>query len=168
MSKITDLYDYFLQCPHLKSLLPITTEIERGKDVFIPRGSSPVYAIVNENVDVVGNYNSIMMPFPSIFEDWQINCYRYADPNDETQNGDNINIINHDDVEKICKWLFEKNAKKQLPEYGGEKVFGIIPTETKPGIWGADVDRQQIVYAITIRVYFVNPNERVEVEVDGY
>ena len=55
MSKITDLYDYFLQCPYLKQLLPITSEAERGKDIFFPRGSSPVYATQNENIDVLGN-----------------------------------------------------------------------------------------------------------------
>ena len=167
MSKITDLYDYFLQCPYLKQLLPITAEAERGKDIFFPRGSSPVYATQNENIDVLGNYNATMTPYPSIFEDWQMNCYRYADPNDETQDSENINIVNHDEVEKICKWLFDKNSARELPCYAGEKVFAVVPTETKPGIWGADVDRQEIVYAITIRVYYVNPQPKIEVEFDG-
>ena len=64
MSKITDLYDYFLQCPYLKQLLPITAEAERGKDIFFPRGSSPVYAMQNENIDVLGNYNGTMTTYP--------------------------------------------------------------------------------------------------------
>ena len=45
MSKITDLYDYFLECPECKNLLPITGEADRGKEIFFPRGSSPIYGI---------------------------------------------------------------------------------------------------------------------------
>jgi hypothetical protein len=167
MSKTTDLYDFFLECPYCQDLLPISADTSRGADVFFPRGSSSIYALQNERLDVLGNYSCTMMPYPSIFEDWQMNCYRETDPNDETQNGNNLNIIAHDEVEKICKWILEKNAKRELPKYSGERVFAIIPTETKPAIWGADALTNEIVYAIIVRVYFVNPEKMIDIEYES-
>lgn len=167
MSKITDLYDYFLKCPECKNLLPITGEADRGKEIFFPRGSSPVYAVTNESYDVLGNYNSVFEPYSSVYDDWQMNLYRYADPNDETQDETNINISYYEDVEKICNWLLANNENRDLPDYNGLKIFAIIPTGTMPVIWGADTDNQQITYAITIRVYYVNPNKAIGVEFDG-
>ena len=164
MSKITDLYDYFLNCPQCQDLLPITGEATRGKEIFFPRGSSPIYATQNENLDVLGNYNSTFSPYPSLYEDWQMNLYRYADPNDETQDKTNINIENYEDVEKICNWILQNNTNRYLPKYNGEKVVAIVPTGTMPNIWDADETKQMITYVITIRVYFVNPNPRIEVE----
>ena len=164
MSKITDLYDYFLKCPECKNLLPITGEVDRGKEIFFPRGSSPVYGITNESYDVLGNYNSVFEPYSSVYDDWQMNLYRYADPNDETQDETNINIENYEDVEKICNWILQNNTNRYLPKYNGEKVVAIVPTGTMPNIWDADETKQMITYVITIRVYFVNPNPRIEVE----
>ena len=83
MSKITDLFDYFLNCPQLHDLLAISGEASKGKEIFFPRGSSPIYATQNENIDVLGNYNGTFLPFPSLYEDWQMNLYRHADPNDD-------------------------------------------------------------------------------------
>ena len=167
MSKITDLYDYFLTFPRLKKLLPITSDAERGKDIFFPRGSSPIYAVTDENIDVLGNYNSNMRPYPSMYDDWQINLYRGIDINDETQDETNINIYHYEDVESICNELFARNSKKHFPRYSGEKVFSIFPTGSMPIIWGSDMSKEMITYAITIRVYYVNPHKQIEVEVDG-
>ena len=167
MSKITDLYDYFLECPYLKKLLPISAEEERGKDVFFPRGSSPIYAVTDERYDVLGNYNSTLTPYLSVYDDWQMNLYRYADPSDERQDKTNINIKKYDEVENVNKWILEKNGNKDLPNYNGLKIFGVVPAGTMPVIWGADTERQEITYAITIRVYYVNPNKPVEVEFNG-
>lgn len=168
MSKITDLYDYFLEFPECKNLLPITTEVERGKEIFFPRGSSSVYAVTNEKYDVLGNYNSVFEPYYSVYDDWQMNLYRYADANDDTQNETNINISYYQDVENICNRLLSNNQQRILPDYNGLKVFAIIPTGTMPVVWGADTNNQQITYAITIRVYYVNPNKRIDVEFNEY
>ena len=167
MSKITDLYDYFLEFSNLHDLLPVTAEAERGKEMFFPRGSTPIYGLQNEKIDVLGNYQGTFEPYLSIREDWQFNLFRYADPNDETQDGTNINIENYNDVQAVCNELLAKNAKKIFPNYGGENVIAIIPTGTMPVIWGADIGKQQITYAITIGVYYVNPHRRIEAEIYG-
>ena len=164
MSKITDLFDYFLNCPQLHDLLAISGEASKGKEIFFPRGSSPIYATQNENIDVLGNYNGTFSPFPSLYEDWQMNLYRHADPNDETQDETNVNIEDYEDVEEICNWILRNNANRVLPKYNGEKVVAIIPTGTNPIVWDVDEAKQMITYVITIRVYFVNPNPRIEVE----
>ena len=167
MSKITDLYDYFLTFPQLKKLLPITSDAERGKDIFFPRGSSPIYAVTDENIDVLGNYNSNMTPYPSMYEDWQMNLYRAIDTNDETQDETNINLSYYDDVESVCNEILARNSQKDFPKYSGEKVFSILPTGSMPVIWGSDMSKELITYAITIRVYYVNPQPKIEVEFDG-
>lgn len=164
MSKITDLYDYFLKCPQCQELLPITGAVERGKEIFFPRGSSAVYANQNEQFDVIGNYSSTFTPYKSIYEDWQINFYKDAEPNDEIQDERNINILSYEDVEEVCKWILQNNAKRILPKYNGEKVIAIVPTGTMPIIWDTEEMKKIIAYAITVRIYFINPHPKIEVE----
>ena len=164
MSKITSLFDYMRLCPKLNKLWAIVGEAERGSQVIFPRGSSPIYGMQNERVDVVGNYEGVLAPYASIYEDFQINMYQYADPNDESDAAENVNVLSYQDVEDVCSWILSQNAKRILPVVEGLRIISIEPTGTIPTIWGADEDKQMVAYAITIRLRYVNPNPRIEVE----
>lgn len=164
MSKISSLFDYMRLCPSLTNLWSIVGEAERGTQVIFPRGSSPIYGMENEIKDVTGNYEGIMFPYPSIYEDFQINMYQYADPNDDSTGSNNVNVLSYQEVEDVCTWLLAQNANRKLPQIDGMRIISIEPTGTMPTVWGADEDKQIIAYAITVRLRYVNPNPQIEVE----
>lgn len=163
MSKISELFNYMRQCPQLNNLWSIIGEIEEGSQIIYPRGSSPVYEMVNEGFDVTEAYNGVMMPYPSVFEDFQINMVQTADPNDDSYEADNVNIMSYQEVEDVCKWVFEQNCRRNLPQLQGLKVISVETTGTAPVVWSSDEKNQLIVYAITLRLRYVNPYPRVDI-----
>lgn len=173
MSKITDLFDFMIECPELSGLWLITAEADRGTRVIFNRGSSSVYNMQNEMIDVLGGYSGLLMPYPSVYEEFQINMYQPADPRDSNTGENNINALSYQETENVCTWLFNQNApdkitgKRNLPKFGDEKVIAIIPTGTTSTIWGYDENKQIIIYAITARVYYVNTQPKIEVEFNG-
>lgn len=164
MSKITTLFNYMRQCPQLNNLWSIMGEAEEGAQIIFPRGSSPIYAAQNERFDVAAGYNCTLQPYPSIFEDFQINMVQHADPNDDTYGADNVNVLSYQEVEDVCSWVFKQNAVRNLPKINGLRVVSIEPTGTSPVVWSVDEGEQLIVYAITVRLRYVNPNPRIDVE----
>lgn len=164
MSKITSLFNYMRQCPQLNNLWSIMGEAEEGAQIIFPRGSSPIYAPQNEFFDAVDGYNCTLQPYPSIFEDFQINMVQRADPNDDTYGADNVNVLSYQEVEDVCSWVLTQNAERNLPKINGLRVVSIEPTGTSPVVWSVDEGEQLIVYAITVRLRYVNPNPRIDVE----
>lgn len=167
MSKISTLFEYMRQCPQLNNLWSIFGEIEKGSQIIFPRGSSPIYAVEDEGFDVADEYNGTLAPYPSIFEDFQVDMIQRIDPNDDRNTADNINIVSYDEVEQVCTWLLEQNAKRNLPKIEGLKVLSIEPTGTAPIVWSVDDGQQLIVYAITVRLRYVNPNPRINMSYDA-
>ncbi len=167
MSKISTLFEYMRQCPQLNNLWSIFGEIEKGSQIIFPRGSSPIYAAENEGWDVTGEYVGTLAPYPSIYEDFQIDMVQRTDPNDDRNTADNINIVSYDEVEQVCSWLLEQNAKRNLPKIEGLKVLSIEPTGTAPVVWSVDDKNQLIVYAITVRLRYVNPNPRIDMRYES-
>ena len=164
MSKISSLFDFMRLCPNLTNLWSIVGESERGTQVIFPRGSSPIYGMENEITDIIGNYEGTMVPYPSIYEDFQINMYQYADPSDDSTDSNNVNVLSYQEVEDVCTWILEQNKNRILPRIDGVQVISIEPTGTMTTIWGTDEDQQMIAYAITVRLRYVNPNPQIEVE----
>lgn len=164
MSKITTLFNYMRQCPQLNNLWSIIGDADEGAQIIFPRGSSPIYAAQKEGFDVYDNYNCILQPYPSIFEDFQINMVQRADPNDDTYGADNVNVLSYQDVEDVCSWVLAQNANRNLPKINGLRVVSIEPTGTAPVVWSVDEGEQLIVYAITVRLRYVNPNPRIDIE----
>lgn len=164
MSKITTLFNYMRQCPQLNNLWSIMGEAEEGAQIIFPRGSSPIYEAQNERFDVADDYNCTLQPYPSIFEDFQINMVQHADPNDDTYGADNVNVLSYQEVEDVCSWVLKQNAVRNLPKINGLRVVSIEPTGTSPVVWSVDEGEQLIVYAITVRLRYVNPNPRIDVE----
>lgn len=167
MSKISSLFDYMRQCPQLTNLWPIVGEAEEGAQIIFPRGSSSIYAPQNEMLNVYDGYSCTLQPYPSIFEDFQIDMVQRIDPNDDTEDENNINVLSYQEVEDVCSWLLAQNAIRNLPQIEGMRVISIEPTGTAPVAWSVDEGEQIIVYAITVRLRYVNPNPRIEVEYEA-
>ena len=154
MDRITSLFNYFRQCPQLADLWSIAATEEEGVRVILPQGASPAVQY-DEHIDDLGNYECDIIPYASLYEDYQINCYESYDPNDSSSPQYNLNVLSFEEVRKICAWVSEQNAKGNFPDIG-ENVVAIECNPFVPQIRGISVDEKTLCYFITIRIRYVN------------
>lgn len=163
MSKTTGIITFMRSCPELSNLWAFATTEELGTSVIISRGSSDIFRMENELIDVCGNYSGDVVPYESIYEDFQILCYKPLDPNDNSSPRNNINVLSFEEVENVCDWVREQNRNNNFPIIG-EKVISIESLSTLPLNWGVNLTEGIIAYSITIRIRYVNPEQRKSIE----
>lgn len=163
MNKISELFDYMRQCPQLADLWGIGATEDAGIKVILPQGASQSVQY-QEKIDVYGNYSCEIVPYPSVYEDYQINCYTMFDTNDNSVSETNINIINFDDVQAICDWIAQQNDNGNLPYITGKKVISIECNPFVPQIRYVNTAENIIAYFITVRVRYLNTAKRRCVE----
>ena len=154
MGKYANLFNYFRQCPQLADLWSIAANEQQGVSVILPQGASPARRY-DESVDVDGNYICEIKPYLSLYEDFQINCYKSYDVNDDSQPSLNLNVLTLEDVQAVCDWIEAQDAAKNFPDIG-EKVFAIECLPRVPQIRYADANENVMAYYITVRIRYVN------------
>ena len=164
-NKYQVLFEYFRQCPYLKNLMSIASDSKRGNTVILPQGASPAVQY-QENVDVYGNYECVIEPYPSIYEDFQINCFEWYDVKDNNPPKFNENVLTYEDVCAVCDWVAEQNETNNFPNIG-EKIVSIECNPFVPQIRYVDPDTNTVGYFITIRLRYVNRMKRKMVEYNG-
>ena len=162
MDKYAVLFDYFRQCPHLRNLMSIASESERGNTVILPQGASPVVQY-QERLDVTGFYECVIEPYPSIYEDFQINCYERYDVKDNNPPRFNENVLTYQEVCSVCEWVKAQNEINNFPEIG-EKIVSIECNPFVPQIRYVDPETNTVGYFITVRLRYVNRTPRKTVE----
>lgn len=162
MSKYAKLFDYFRQCPELENLWSIAATEDRGVRVILPQGASPVVQY-QEQIDTIGNYECEIVPYPSVYEDFQINCYEWYDVNDDSAPTRNENVLTLEQVTNICDWIKEQNDIGNFPDIG-EKIVSIECNPFVPQIRGVTPEENTVAYFITVRLRYVNRAQRKTVE----
>lgn len=162
MNKYGILFDYFRKCPVLSNLMSIASDTNRGNTVILPQGASPVVKYI-ENFDNLGFYNCTIEPYPSIYEDFQINCYEWYDVKDNNPPKFNENVLTYEQVCSVCDWVKEQNEKNNFPEIG-EKIVSIECNPFVPQIRYVDPETNTVGYFITVRLRYVNKTQRKGVE----
>lgn len=165
MSKYAKIFEYFRQCPELSELWSIAATEDIGKRVVLPQGASPVVSY-EDFIDTAGNYQCEIVPYPSIYEDFQINCYEWYDVNDGRTPARNENVLSLEAVENICRWIAEQNENRNFPDIG-EKIVAIECNPFVPQIRYVNADEKVVGYFITVRLYYVNRAKRRTVEYNG-
>lgn len=158
MNKYAKIFEYFRQCPELADLWSIAATEDIGKRVILPQGASSAVQY-QESIDTIGNYNCEVVPYPSVYEDYQINCYEWYDVRDNSAPEKNENVLSLEAVENICKWIGEQNDKRNFPEIG-EKVVSIECIPSVPQVRYVNPEENTVGYFITVRLRFVNRAER--------
>lgn len=156
------LFDYFRKCPYLKDLMSIASKDDRGKTVILPQGASPVVQY-QERTFVDGGYECVIEPYPSIYEDFQINCYEWYDVKDSNPPESNENVLTYQEVCGVCDWIREQNEKMNFPDIE-EKIVSIECNPFVPQIRYVDPDTNTVGYFITVRLRYVNRTPRRVVE----
>lgn len=162
MNKYAKIFEYFMQCPQLANLWSIAATEDIGVRVILPQGASAVVQYF-ENIDTVGNYNCEIVPYPSVYEDFQINCYEWYDVKDGSRPSKNENVLSLEDVNEICEWIAEQNELRNFPDIG-EKIVSIECNPFVPQIRYVNSDENTVGYFITVRLRYVNQAERKTVE----
>lgn len=162
MSKYTKIFEYFRQCPELADLWSIAATEDIGKRVILPQGASPAVQY-QEIIDNLGGYNCEIVPYPSVYEDFQINCYEWYDVKDGSAPEHNENVLSLEAVQSICDWVKEQNDMRNFPDIG-EKIVSIECNPFIPQIRYVNQQENTIGYFITVRLRYVNRTPRKTVE----
>lgn len=158
MSKYSKLFDYFRQCPQLSDLWSIAATEDIGKRVILPQGASPAVQY-QEFIDNTGGYNCEIVPYYSVYEDFQINCYEWYDVKDGSPPDRNENVLSLDAVQSICDWVKKQNDAGNFPDIG-EKIVSIECNPFVPQIRYVNADENTVGYFITVRLRYVNRAQR--------
>ena len=118
MSKLTVLTEWLKQCPILESLWNISAYEQDGANVIIPTSSSYRRDFKDE-INVAGDYEAEIVPLPSVYEEYQINCYRTI-----VENDNDFNTLKFGDVEKVIEWITEQDENENFPQT--QKSYVII------------------------------------------
>lgn len=162
MSKYVRLFDFLRQCPELSDLWSIAATEDIGKRVILPQGASPTVQY-RESIDTVGSYQCEVIPYPSIYEDFQINCYEWYDVKDGSTPEHNENVLSLEAVESICRWVAEQNEARNFPDIG-ERVVSIECNPFVPQVRYVNPEENTVGYFITLRIRYVNRAERKTIE----
>lgn len=154
MDKRVQMYKFLRQCPELENLWCIAATEDIGNRVVLPQGASEARSYTDA-FDTVGNYICDIVPYPSVFEDYQINCYEWYDVRDNSAPERNENVLSFEKAQQVCNWIAEQDEKQNFPDIG-EKVVSIECRPFVPQIRYADPDTNTIAYFITVRLRYVN------------
>lgn len=160
--KYAKIFEYFRQCPELADLWSIAATEDIEKRVILPQGASPAVQY-QEFFDSVGGYNCEIVPYPSVYEDYQINCYEWYDVKDGNAPQYNENVLSLEAVQSICDWVKEQNDVRNFPDIG-EKIVSIECNPFVPQIRYVNQQENTIGYFITVRLRYVNRTPRKTVE----
>ena len=162
MDKYAILFNYFRQCPYLKNLMSIASESDKGNTVILPQGASPAVQY-QEQLDVNGFYECTIEPYPSVYEDFQINCYVGMDVNDTSNPFKNYNVLKYNEVVGVCDWVKAQNKANNFPDIG-EMIVSLECNPFVPQIRYVDPTTNTVGYFVTVRLRYVNRTPRKQVE----
>ena len=162
MSKYAKLFEYFRQCPQLSDLWSIAATEDMDVRVILPQGASPTHQY-QESIDTLGDYHCEIVPYPSVYEDFQINCYEWYDVKDDSAPAKNENVLSLEKVQSICDWVKAQNEANNFPDIG-EMIVSIECNPFVPQIRYVDPDTNTAGYFITVRLRYVNRTPRKTVE----
>ena len=150
MSKQKAITEWLKQCPLLSSLWNISAYEQDGANVILPTGTS-YRRNITDRLGVDGSYEADIIPLPSVYEEYQINCYRTIYENDN-----DFNALNYEDVEKVIEWITEQDERGNFPQINGKNIVAVECFPFIPQIRGVDPDTKLICYYVTIRITYIN------------
>ena len=153
MSRITALTTWLKQCPQLNTLWNLSAYEQDGANVIIPTGTS-YRRNIEERIDTAGFYEADFIPLPSVYEEYQINCYRTI-----VEDNNDFNSLNYDEVQNVINWIHQQDDNNQFPDIG-EIVTAVECFPFIPQIRGIDPDTKLVCYYVTLRITYVNRAKR--------
>lgn len=155
----TKIVEYLRQCPQIAKLLPVGGNQDDYVDIIMPLGGSST-ASIGGKIDTLGNFDGGVYPNPVVYNDYQINCYRYYDVNDNNPPEYNSNALTLEEIDEIFSWIEKQDNNENFPDVS-EKIVSVECTTTQSRIQGVNASENLICYPVVIRIWYVN-NRRVK------
>lgn len=152
------LFEWFKTCPELQSLMTVAGQEDAGARVIFPLGASESRQFREWN-DVNDEYRCEIVPYPSIYEEFQINCYEWYDAKDESDPHINVNVLSLEEVTRVCQWIEEQDRKQAFPDVG-ENIIAIDCVPITPQIQYINAEESLVGYFITVRVRYINKRQK--------
>lgn len=143
----------------MKNLMTVAGQEDTDARVIFPLGSSDAWEL-REWRDVHDDYRCEIVPYPSVYEEFQINCYERYDARDESDPHVNVNVLSLEEVTRVCKWIEEQDANQAFPVDVGENVFAIECVPITPQIQYINAEESLVGYFITVRVRYINKRKK--------
>lgn len=156
--RTTKIFEWLRTCPQLSELWSIAAKDEDGVRVVLPQGASEEVDY-HEMIDVNGDYECEVIPRPSVFEDFQINCYESYDSAEDVAPAHNVNVLKYEDVQSVCEWIEAQDDELNFPDIG-EQIVSVEVNPFVPQIRFIDPSDNTVGYFITVRVRYVNRRKR--------
>ena len=150
MGKTKAITDWLMQCPELCALWNISAEETDGANVILPSGTS-YRRNIDDRIDITGVYEADITPLPSVYEEFQINCYKAF-----TNNNNEYNVMNFEDVEKVIEWIQSMDEAQSFPDIDGKKVVAVDCFPFQPQIRAINSEGNIVCYYVTLRITYVN------------
>lgn len=151
MSKYKEIFDWLRTCPVFASRLSFASaETSDGDNVILPFGTSARRSL-NDYIDAQGCYCGNITPFPSVYEEYQVQCFRYIGAEQ-----DDYNIMTLDDVQAVCDWIVEQDEKRNFPQITGKRVISVEPFPFNPQAVGRDAETGLWKWYFTLRITYQN------------
>lgn len=150
MGKLDNIKEWLSGCPALSNLWKISAEEIGGANVILPYSTS-TRRTISDDLDITGAYDIEIKPLPSVYEEYQINCFRAFAENEE-----DFNALTYEEVQQICDWIMSKDDTLDFPEIPGRTVVAVEPFPFAPQIRGVNPDTGLVCYYITLRITYIN------------
>lgn len=151
MSKYREIFDWLKTCPTFYSRLSFASaDMNDGDNVVLPFGTSARRSL-DDFIDTDGYYNGEIKPLPSVYEEYQVQCFRYINPEQ-----DDLNIMTLDEVQAVCDWVCEQDEIGNFPDITGKKVVAVEPFPFNPQTVGRDTETGLWKWVFTLRVTYQN------------
>ena len=150
------------QCPQLAALWSIGGTETANNSVILPQGASEAVQY-EEQFDNLDCYEGNIIAMPSVYEDFQINCFKFFDNKDGSDPSTNVNVLSYDKVRAVCDWVSAQDDKQNFPVIGKD-VISIECVPFVPQILYVNEQENVIAYFITLRVRYVNTKRGRPVE----
>lgn len=152
MSKYQEIFDWLKTCPTFADKLYFGSAEENDGDNVILPFSTSARRTLNDYFDTQGYYCGDLVPLPSVYEEYQVQCFRYigAEQND-------FNIMTLDEVQEVCDWIIEQDEKGNFPNINDTYVVAVEPFPFNPQAAGRDVETGLWKWYFTLRITYINP-----------
>lgn len=149
MSKYSDIFTWLLTCPAFADNLSFGSgEVKGESNVIVPFGTS-ARRNISDYIDVDGYYNGSITPLPSVYEEYQVQCFRIINANENE-----YNIMTLDEVQSVCDWVIEQDEIGNFPQIEGKRVIAVEPFPFNPQSAGYDYETGISMWYFTLRITY--------------
>lgn len=149
-----EVLEFCQSCPHLSQLWAVSQNLTGGDNSLELTDSTNLLSEKAEAY-VDGRTKLIFKPVYPYHSTYYLSLYRILSPNDNIANTDILSAM-----DEVCKWFFEAQENKKVPELSSEKCVKLellTPRAIRRMAYRDESGQMIHDYYIAFRIHKVNP-----------